>query len=103
MKSLNDIAIAYKDSALRAINPGVPFKGKTVRGRAYFNSRAVKDGNLFSQVASSNTIKGMTKLGKDKKSFTLTFNIAPNGAPYGKYVHNGTWKMAPRPFGEIAG
>jgi len=98
MKSLNDIAKAYKQSALQAINPGVSYSSyKTGVSRAY------RTGNLFNQIASSNNIDGMIKLGKDRKSFTLTFNIAPNGAPYGKYVHNGTYKMAPRPFGEIAG
>ena len=98
MKSLNDIAKAYKQSALQAINPGVSYSSyKTGVSRAY------RTGNLFNQIASSNNIDGMIKLGKDRKSFTLTFNIAPNGAPYGKYVHNGTYKMGKRPFGEIAG
>ena len=102
MKTLNDVAIAYKEAVLKAIDPGVPFKGKPVRGKAYINSRARDTGNLFSKIQSSNQINSMTKLGRDRKSFTISFDIAPNGAIYGQYVHNGTWKMAPRPFGEIA-
>lgn len=97
MKTLNDVAKAYKDAALQAINPGVPYNSyKTGSSRAY------KTGNLFSKIASSNNINAMTKLGRDRKSFTISFNIAPNGALYGQYVHNGTWKMKKRPFGEIA-
>ena len=97
MKTLNDVAKVYKQSVLQAINPGVPFKGyKTGSSRAY------RTGNLFNQVNSSNNINSMTKLGRDKKSFTISFDIAPNGAIYGQYVHNGTSKMRKRPFGEIA-
>ena len=102
MKTLNDVAKAYRQAALNAIDPGVPFKGQAVRGKSYSNSRARDTGNLFSKVASSNTIKSMTKLGRDRKSFTISFDIAPNGAIYGQYMHNGTWKMGRRPFGEIA-
>ena len=102
MKTLKDVAIAYKQAALQAIDPGVPFKGQAVRGKAYINSRARDTGNLFSKIQSSNQINSMTKLGKDRKSFTISFDIAPNGAIYGQYVHNGTWKMGRRPFGEIA-
>jgi hypothetical protein len=97
MKTLNDVAKAYKQAALQAINPGVPYKGyKTGSSRAY------RTGNLFNQVNSSNNINSMSKLGRDKKSFTISFDIAPNGAIYGQYVHNGTSKMRKRPFGEIA-
>ena len=97
MNTLNDVAKAYKQAALQAINPGVPYKSYKTG-----SSRARKTGNLFDQVNSSNTIKSMSKLGRDKKSFTITFDIAPNGAIYGQYVHNGTSKMRKRPFGEIA-
>ena len=97
MKTLKDVAKAYKQAALQAINPGVPYKSyKTGSSRAY------RTGNLFNQVNSSNNINSMTKLGRDKKSFTISFDIAPNGAIYGQYVHNGTSKMRKRPFGEIA-
>jgi len=47
-------------------------------------------------------INNIGKLGKDKKSFTLNIDIAPNGAVYGQYVHNGTYKMRKRPFAQIA-
>ena len=97
MNTLNDVAKAYKSSVLKAINPGVSYSGyKTGSSRAY------KTGRLFNSINSSNNIQGMTKLGRDRKSFTFTFNISPNGAPYGKFVHNGTWKMKGRPYGEIA-
>lgn len=97
MKSLTDVAKAYKQAVLEAINPGVPYKGyKTGSSRAY------DTGRLFNSINSANNIQGMTKLGRDRKSFTFSFNISPNGAPYGKFVHNGTYKMAKRPYGEIA-
>lgn len=97
MKTLKDVAKAYKQAALQAINPGVPYKSyKTGSSKAY------RTGNLFNQVNSSNNINSMSKLGRDKKSFTISFDIAPNGAIYGQYVHNGTSKMRKRPFGEIA-
>ena len=94
-KSLKDVASVFQTKALQAINPGVPYKSyKTGSSKAY------KTGRLQSSIASSNTIDRM--IGESKDKFTFTFNISPQGAPYGKYVHNGTYKMGKRPFAEIA-
>jgi len=99
MKTLRDVAKVYKDNALKAINPGVPYrKYKTGSSKAY------KTGNLYKQVASENRIQ--TTFTEDKRGkITFRFNIAPNGAPYGTYVHYGKTRrgvMKPRPFAQIA-
>lgn len=96
-KSLKDVAKVYKDKALQAINPGVPYKQyKTGTSKAY------KSGKLFSSVASDNRISNIFKKDKRTDKVVFSFDIAPRGAEYGKYVHNGTWKMKKRPFAEIA-
>jgi len=47
MKTLKDVAKVYKDQALKAINPGVPYnKYKTG------SSKAFKTGRMFKEVAS---------------------------------------------------
>lgn len=96
-KSLKDVAKVYKDKALQAINPGVPYKTyKTGSSKAY------KSGKLFSSVAADNRISNIFKKDKRTDKVVFSFDIAPRGAEYGKYVHNGTWKMKKRPFAEIA-
>tara|TARA_R110000803_G_scaffold84955_1_gene151237 strand:+ start:14325 stop:14741 length:417 start_codon:yes stop_codon:yes gene_type:complete len=94
MKSLKDVAKVYKDKALQAINPGVPYnKYKTGSSKAY------KTGKLYRDVAGSNRIA--TMFTEDKKgdvTFTLTFNVPT----YAKYVQYGTKYMKARPFAQIA-
>lgn len=93
--SLKDVAKVYKDKALKAINPGVPYKPyKTGSSKAY------KTGRLQSSIAADNRVGTMTFQEKDK--FGIVFNVSPNGAPYGKFVNYGTRKMGKRPFAEIA-
>jgi len=94
MKTLKDVAKVYKDNALKAINPGVPYrKYKTGSSRAY------KTGNLYKQVASQNRIQTMIREDNNGKiTFQFKFDV-PN---YGKYVHYGTRKMKARPFAQIA-
>ena len=96
IKSLNDLAVKYRDSALNAINPGVPYSGyKTNTSKAY------KTGNLYNQIASSNSPNTMVKpFGEN--GFQIVLNVAPSNADYGQYVHYGTYKMRKRPFGELA-
>ena len=96
IKSLNDLAIKYRDSALNAINPGVPFSGyKTQISKAY------RSGELYKQVLKQNSPQTMIQpFGED--GFQIVLNVAPNGAEYGSYVHYGTKKMNKRPFGELA-
>ena len=100
MKTLKDVAKVYKDSALKAINPGVPYrKYKTGSSKAY------KTGNLYKQVASQNRIQTMISEDKNSGKITFKFNVAPNGATYGEYVHYGKRRrgvMKPRPFAQIA-
>ena len=94
MKTLKDVAKIYKDKALTAINPGVPYnKYKTGSSKAY------KYGNMYKDVASRNRIQTMFQ--KDKKGkITFTFNFSQ--PDYAKYVHDGTRYMKARPFAQIA-
>ena len=94
MKSLKDVAKVYKDQALTAINPGVPYsKYKTGSSKAY------KTGKMYKEIASRNRIQTMFQ--KDKKGkITFTFNfVQPD---YAKYVQYGTKYMKARPFAQIA-
>jgi hypothetical protein len=96
-KTLKDLAKVYKDKALQAVNPGVPYKQyKTGSSKAY------KTGRLFSSLAADNRIGTMFVKDKKTDKVTFTFKVAPSGAPYGKYVNYGTYKMKKRPFAEIA-
>ena len=90
MKTLKDVAKIYKDKALTAINPGVPYnKYKTGSSKAY------KTGKMYKDVASRNRIQTMFQ--KDKKGkITFTFNFSQ--PDYAKYVHDGTRYMKARPF-----
>ena len=94
MKTLKDVAKIYKDKALTAINPGVPYnKYKTGSSKAY------KYGKMYKDVASRNIIKTMFQ--KDKKGkITFTFNFSQ--PDYAKYVHDGTRYMKARPFAKLA-
>lgn len=95
--SLKDLAKVYKDKALQAINPGVPYKQyKTGSSKAY------KSGKLFGSIASENRIDRMFTKDKKTDKVVFTFDVAPAGAPYGQYVHYGTRYMKKRPFAEIA-
>ena len=97
IKSLNDLAVKYRDSALNAINPGVPYSSyKTNTSKAY------KTGNLYNQIASSNSPNTMVKpFGEN--GFQIVLNVAPSNADYGQYVHYGVKnRMQPRPFGQLA-
>jgi hypothetical protein len=93
MKTLKDVAKVYKDKALSAINPGVPYSYKTG------SSKAFKTGNMYRQIAGANRIETMfTEDRKGKITFKFDFST-PN---YAKYVHYGTKKMGKRPFAQIA-
>lgn len=94
MKTLKDVAKVYKDQALKAINPGVPYKGyKTGSSKAY------KSGTLYKEVASRNRIQTMVT--EDKRG-NITFKLNFQLPDYAKYVHFGTRKMKARPFAQLA-
>ena len=100
MKTLKDVAKVYKDQALKAINPGVPFKGyKTGSSKAY------KTGKLFKEVAGRNRIQ--TMITEDKRG-NITFKLNFQLPDYAKYVHFGTKnkdgsvRMKARPFAQLA-
>jgi hypothetical protein len=94
MKTLKDVAKVYKDQALKAINPGVPYKGyKTGSSKAY------KTGKLYKEVASRNRIQTMVT--EDKRG-NITFKLNFQLPDYAKYVHFGTKKMKARPFAQLA-
>lgn len=90
MKTLKDIAGLYKSLVQTKLTSGP--------------TRAYKTGNLYNRISSYNKAENMVieqKNGKNKK-YIITINIAPDGAVYGKYVHDGTYKMMARPFAEAA-
>ena len=95
MKTLKDVAKIYKDKALTAINPGVPYnKYKTGSSKAY------KTGKMYKDVASRNRIQTMFQKDKNTGEITFTFNFSQ--PDYAKYVHDGTRYMKARPFAQIA-
>lgn len=93
MKNLKDVAKVYKDKALSAINPGVPYSYKTG------SSKAFKTGNMYRQIAGANRIE--TMFTEDRKG-KITFKFDFSTPDYAKYVHYGTKKMGKRPFAQIA-
>lgn len=94
MKELRDVAKVYKDKALQAINPGVPYR-KYKTG----SSKAFKTGKLYKEVASRNRIQTMVT---EDKQGNITFRLNFQLPDYSKYVHYGTKNMKARPFGQIA-
>lgn len=100
MKTLSDVAKAYKKAAGKAIYPG-----STYTSYKTGTSKAFKTGNLLSKFVTSpsnvpNSIGRENKLTKGIK-YTFVLDVAPTGAEYGQYVHYGTSKMGKRPFAEI--
>ena len=63
-------------------------------------TRAIDTGNLLRKVKSANTPARMVKeiKTKDSYSFEIELDYAPQGAEYGQYVNDGTYKMDARPF-----
>ena len=101
MKELRDVAKVYKDKALQAINPGVPYK-KYKTG----SSKAYKTGKMYKSIASQNRIQTMFQ--KDKKTGKISFTFNFSAPDYAKYVQYGTRnkdgsvRMGARPFAQIA-
>ncbi len=94
MKTLKDVAKVYKDQALKAINPGVPYnKYKTG------SSKAFKTGRIFKEVASRNRIQTMVT---EDRSGNIVFKFDFQLPDYAKYVQYGTRNMKARPFAQIA-
>ena len=63
-------------------------------------TRAIDTGNLLRKVKAANTPANMVKelKTKDSYSFEIELDYAPQGAEYGEYVNDGTYKMDARPF-----
>jgi hypothetical protein len=63
-------------------------------------TRAIDTGNLLRKVKAANTPAKMIKelKTKDDYSFEIELDYAPQGAEYGQYVNDGTYKMDARPF-----
>lgn len=98
--TLVDLAAGYKSLVGRAIYPGIPYKSKTT-GR-FTSSKAFKTGKLLRSFV-TDADNNPKKIGrKTITGYELVVKVAPDGAPYGAYVHFGTSKMEARPFAEIA-
>jgi hypothetical protein len=108
MATLEDIAKTWKKKSAQAIYPGLDsplakFKGKrTIKN--FKQSTAFRKGNLLSQFVRKNADAAIlaTKIvSNDYFKYEFVLDIAPDGATYGEYVHNGTSKMGERPFAKI--
>ena len=110
---LQDLAKVYRKSAAEAIFPGLTYPSYRRSPNSLLKenpsgkeSRAFATGNLLTKFISSptNLPKEIGKKIIDTKGrivFQLSLDIAPPGAPYGFYVHEGTTKMLKRPFAEL--
>lgn len=102
MKTVEDIAKIWKQKAAQAIYPGL--KSSLVTFRTKPLSKAYKTGNLLRQFVKENANNTFTKVKlKNGESYEMILKIAPQGAFYGRFVHNGTVKMGARPYVEIGG
>lgn len=96
MKTLQDVAKVLRREASKAIYPGVPYSGYKTK-----SSRAFKTGNLLTSFIKDGN-NAFNRIGrKVVNGYEFTLTIAPDGAEYGEWVHNGTRKMQERPFAEI--
>ena len=98
-KGLDKVAETYKNLALSLIRGG--YSG--------WKKAPYRTGNLYNRVSDYNTASRMatyrpTRSGKkiELPQVTISLNYAPGGAAYGKFVEEGTSKMAARPFAKIA-
>lgn len=110
MAELIDIARTWKKKAAAAIYPGVDstlakFKGKRSI-KNFKKSTAFKTGNLLRQFVRKNSdaaILASKMLTQNTRRYELVLDVAPDGATYGEFVHNGTSKMGERPYALIGG
>ena len=110
MAELIDIARTWKKKAAGAIYPGVDsplakFKGKRSI-KNFKQSTAFKTGNLLRQFVRKNSDAAIlaTKIvSSNFFRYEMILDIAPDGAKYGEFVHNGTSKMGERPYALIGG
>ena len=108
MVELKDIAKTWKKKAAGAIYPGVDtplakFKGKRSI-KNFKQSTAFKTGNLLAQFVRKNSDEAIlaTKIVSNNFfKYEFILDIAPDGARYGRFVHNGTSKMGERPYAQI--
>jgi hypothetical protein len=108
MATLADIAKIWKKKSAQAIYPGLDsplakFKGRrTIKN--FKQSTAFKKGNLLTQFVRKNAdaaILANKTVSNNYFKYEFVLDIAPDGAEYGKYVHNGTSKMGERPYAKI--
>jgi hypothetical protein len=108
MATLEDVARTWKKKSAQSIYPGLDsplakFKGKRSI-KNFKQSTAFKTGNLLAQFVRKNADAAIlaTKIVSNNYfKYEFVLDIAPDGAKYGEYVHNGTPKMGERPFAAI--
>lgn len=108
MVELKDIAKIWKKRAAGAIYPGVDtvlakFNGKRSI-KNFKQSTAFKTGNLLTQFVRKNADEAILAnkiISNNYFKYEFILDIAPSGAEYGRYVHNGTSKMGERPYARI--
>lgn len=108
MVELVDVAKIWKQKTAEAIYPGLNSVLAKFRGKRsiknFKDSTAFKTGNLvrkFVQANARNEDLVSQIVSGNVTTYQLFVNIAPKGAEYGEYVHNGTSKMGERPFARI--
>jgi hypothetical protein len=82
MATLEQVAKSLRDLSQRNVRSGI--------------NKAYKTGNLFRKIGSENPVGRMIR--ETKTSAEIVLDYGPRGALYGRYVHDGTWKMKKRPF-----
>ena len=94
--TLQDLSKQYRKSVGQALYPGLPYSGYKTG-----SSKAFKTGNLLTKFLTSPN-NDINRIGsKIKNGYQLVVDIAPQGADYGRWVHNGTRRMNKRPFAEL--
>lgn len=87
-KKLEQVAQTYRKIAAYNIRPSIYYRAP------------YKTGNMYRRVRTYNSVQNMIL--SQKNPYIISLKFAPDGAHYGTYVHQGTYKMVERPFAKDA-